>query len=52
MKVACTCKSEFQDARYGKNVRIANPVNKTKKDGKPTEAKCTVCGTTHHKFVG
>lgn len=51
MKVNCTCKSEFQDATHGKNVRVANPVNKSKKDGKPAEHRCTVCGRTHNKTV-
>lgn len=47
MKVTCKCKHEFQDATLGKGVRYTTPVNKSKKDGKVTEHRCTVCGTTH-----
>lgn len=31
----CTCESEYQDQRYGKNMRVFN-------DGQ--KKKCTVCG--------
>lgn len=51
MKVACKCKSEFQDKEVGKGLRWATPVNKTKKDGKPSEGRCTVCGVTHNKII-
>lgn len=51
MKVACKCKSEFQDANLGKGIRWATPVNKTKKDGKPIEARCTVCRTSSNKII-
>lgn len=56
MKVACTCKHEFQDREHGPGIRVANPVNKTKKDSgkdgsKVQEYRCTVCGSTHHKTV-
>lgn len=51
MKVACKCKSDFQDKEVGKGLRWANPVNKTKKDGKVLEARCTVCGAQHNKVI-
>ncbi len=35
----CNCESKFQDLQYGKNNRIFN----LKEDSK--RAKCTVCGT-------
>lgn len=48
MKVACKCKSAFQDETLGIGIRYANPINKSKKDGgKVSEARCTVCGVTH-----
>jgi hypothetical protein len=36
--ITCTCKSDFQDERYGKGVRVANV------DSKKTTYVCTVCG--------
>ena len=40
--IKCTCKSEYQDEKYGKNIRLAN----LKGDIKNTDGKahCTVCG--------
>ncbi len=32
----CSCKNEYQDKKYGKNLRVMNP----KKAGH----RCTVCG--------
>lgn len=45
-KVNCKCESTFQDARYGKGVRVANATQK--KNDKQTEVRCTVCGTVRH----
>ena len=36
----CNCESEFQDATYGKNMRVFNEMGKEGKDG----YRCTVCG--------
>ena len=40
--IKCTCKSECQDEKYGKHIRLAN----LKGDVKNTDGKahCTVCG--------
>lgn len=38
MVLKCTCKSEFQDAKYGAGMRVHNP---QKKEG----YRCTVCGS-------
>lgn len=35
----CSCKSEFQDKEYGKQMRVFN-MKESKKEG-----TCTVCGT-------
>ena len=40
--IRCTCKSEFQDKRYGKNKRLANET--TKGPGGTRGWRCTVCG--------
>lgn len=40
--IKCTCKSEFQDLTYGKNMRLANLKGGEKRE---TEKSCTVCGT-------
>lgn len=38
----CTCVNEYQDKRYGKNMRVMNPLHKGKTgDGKH---RCTTCG--------
>lgn len=43
----CTCKHEFQDKRFGKNMRVHNGMGK---GGTGTEGwKCTVCGTKKTK---
>lgn len=36
------CKSEFQDARYGKGYRVFNRMNPSGK--KTVNYRCTVCG--------
>lgn len=35
----CSCKHEFQDQRYGRGMRVANPSRKS-----PPMWRCTVCG--------
>lgn len=37
----CTCKSEFQDERYGKGIRIFNEMFA---NSKVTGYRCSVCG--------
>ena len=44
--VVCDCVSEYQDTVYGKQHRVANPVNRLQKDG-IYAVKCTVCGKVH-----
>lgn len=39
----CVCKSDYQDARYGKNMRVMNPMAKNNKG----KFKCTVCERVH-----
>ena len=39
--IKCTCSQDFQDAMYGKTMRVAN----TKFKGE--EATCVVCGKLH-----
>ncbi len=40
----CNCKSLFQDRKYGKDLRIMNPLSNKGKSG--TQAyRCTVCNT-------
>lgn len=36
----CSCQSEFQDATYGKSMRVFNEIGKDQKGG----YRCTVCG--------
>lgn len=46
--VHCKCKHDFQDARYGAGVRVANLKTKSVKGGSDSvDVKCTVCGVTH-----
>lgn len=49
IRVHCTCSNAYQDSRYGKGVRVANPVDKSRKggSGRITQAVCTVCGAIH-----
>jgi hypothetical protein len=40
-EMPCTCKSEFQDERYGKGIRVFNEkIAGSKNNG----WRCTVCG--------
>lgn len=41
----CTCKSEYQDKKYGVNKRVMNLGKGKEKAGR--KAKCTVCGRQH-----
>ena len=41
--VTCTCQHEYQDKKFGKNKRAANPMG-TKSGGK---YRCTVCAKVH-----
>lgn len=45
-KIKCNCKHDFQDQRYGKQIRIANPTQKATTD-KNLVVRCTVCSTLH-----
>jgi hypothetical protein len=48
LRVLCNCKSPFQDRVYGAKVRVATPVDKSRRDGLLTQAMCTVCGAIHN----
>lgn len=37
----CTCTNEYQDKKYGKNLRVMNTIFKGKTGG--TKYRCTVC---------
>ena len=43
MIVACQCESEYQDKRYGKGKRVANPTKGHE------EYRCTVCERIHKR---
>lgn len=38
----CICKNRYQDKRYGKQMRVKNPLPKV--ENKPRQYRCTVCG--------
>lgn len=40
----CTCKHEYQDAKYGKGQRVHNSMHKGKSTG-DSKQRCTVCGS-------
>jgi len=49
VKIPCTCESAYQDAKYGKGIRVHNSTMREgtlKKElaAKITSARCTVCG--------
>lgn len=50
MFVKCSCAHEYQDQMYGKQVRSANPVNKSKVVGKLQAVRCTVCRSIHKEW--
>ena len=37
--IKCNCKNDYQDEKYGKNMRVHNSTADTKKNG----YRCTVC---------
>lgn len=39
--IKCACKNEWQDARYGSGMRVANRLKPVK--DKPAQYRCTVC---------
>ena len=41
-RIACTCKSEYQDQMYGKGRRVMNATEKGK-TATSTTWRCTVC---------
>ena len=41
-KVNCTCKHDFQDKEYGKQIRIATPTQ-AKPSTTERRVRCTVC---------
>lgn len=43
--IRCTCKNAYQDEKYGKQLRVANPMKV--KQGSQKMARCTVCLATH-----
>ena len=45
--VKCTCQHEFQDATYGKGMRVTTPVNNEQKQ-KNFVVRCTVCLKEHN----
>lgn len=40
--IRCNCKHEFQDQKYGKDMRVHNKTGQAKSDG--VKWRCTVCG--------
>ena len=49
IKLSCTCEHKYQDEKYGRGIRLHNVtlrVGTVKKEieGKPSAARCTVCG--------
>jgi len=50
-ELACKCKHEYQDANYGKGMRVhnrtANTTSKSKDAGANWVYRCTVCNATN-----
>jgi len=44
MILLCKCVNEYQDKKYGKNMRVHTPMNK-----EVNKYKCTVCGNEKQK---
>lgn len=42
-KLVCTCKNAYQDARYGKNMRVMNLTERGSSVGSSAVYRCTVC---------
>lgn len=45
--VKCTCEHKFQDAEYGKGMRMTTPGNKAQQEG-TFIVRCTVCKKEHN----
>lgn len=52
LSVHCDCKHTYQDALYGKGIRVAVPPGSSARRAIANEVKCTVCGTSHRQFQG
>lgn len=39
--IYCGCENDYQDKKYGKNMRVHNPCSES---SKPIGHRCTVCG--------
>ena len=46
-RVKCSCEHKFQDERYGKGVRVANPMAYKDPKSKDIQVRCTVCSKVH-----
>ena len=44
IKKKCSCKNDYQDKLYGKNIRIKNICGKSKE-----KCRCTGCGIESHQ---
>jgi hypothetical protein len=44
MLAKCDCKNAYQDAHYGKGVRVHNLMKNAKADATSKQGRCTVCG--------
>lgn len=44
---SCTCKSDYQDRKYGAGKRVKN---RSGKKGETHKVRCTVCGIKDEKF--
>jgi hypothetical protein len=42
----CDCKHEYQDRKYGPEMRVHNPCRSIGKKDEKTKYRCTVCGKT------
>lgn len=45
----CQCKSEYQDHKYGKGIRVMNSLQKPAKPNAILGWRCTVCGLVHQQ---
>lgn len=39
----CNCYSPYQDGKYGKDMRVFNPMLGSSKHGRKGVARCTIC---------
>jgi hypothetical protein len=44
MLAKCDCKNAYQDANYGKGVRVHNLMKAAKADSTAKQGRCVVCG--------